>query len=98
VLLSLGDYEPWVSATSPLRRVQLSGPDVSCRIRLLGGLHHHQIAEATGENICIAARYMARPEVWRAVLALADKLEIWTDERPRGGAHRARADVFRGAA
>jgi hypothetical protein len=39
----------------------------------LCGMTTDQIAEATSENIRIAEGYMVRAEVWRAVLALADK-------------------------
>jgi hypothetical protein len=41
----------------------------------LSGIPEEQLAEVIGEHIEIAERYIARPEVWRAILALADKIK-----------------------
>jgi hypothetical protein len=42
------------------------------RSRQLTWLSTERIIELMNENTALAERYMARPEVWRAVLALAD--------------------------
>lgn len=39
------------------------------------GIAEERLAEAAGESIDIAEHYIARPEVWRAILALADKMK-----------------------
>jgi hypothetical protein len=42
----------------------------------LCGVAKERLAEAIGPNIEIAEGYIARPEVWRAILALADKIKL----------------------
>lgn len=41
----------------------------------LCGIAEERLAEVIGDRIEIAKRYIARPEVWRAILALADKIK-----------------------
>ena len=63
----------------------------------LCGMTTDQIEEATSENIYIAEQCMARPEVWRAIPALANKLKPGrTSGRVAAGHHHPRADAFSG--
>jgi len=41
----------------------------------LSGMTDEQFERAYAQNICIAEQHMDRPEVWRAILALANKLK-----------------------
>jgi hypothetical protein len=50
---------------------------------VISGLSPERIDEFLNQNISLAERYMARPEVWRAVLALANSLRYG---RTPGGA------------
>jgi hypothetical protein len=40
------------------------------------GIAEEHFAEAASQQIEIAKRYIARPEVWRAILTLADKIKL----------------------
>jgi len=72
---------------------------------LMSGATPEQIVELLNKNISLAEHYMARPEVWHAVLALADNLRpgrmlgqvaaaIVTGELTRGGSEMAGAPAI----